>query len=114
MTRRPARYLLFLIAGFSVWAAGFVVIYSALSIGCAAGWNEVTIGTLSLQRAIILGLLLAITATSVIVLRLVARPRPLRGKPVGFLMQLAYYTSLAAGVAILFTFSGVAVLSMCG
>lgn len=59
MNERPtsgAPGLLLLIAGFIIWAIGHAALYGMLSIGCAAGWWQVALGPLSVQRLMLLAI----------------------------------------------------------
>jgi len=103
-------------AGFAIWAVGFVLVYAALSVGCAAGWASRDLGPVSLQRAILVGLGLATAATcALLTARLAPRRRSREddGGPAAFVTTVAFQAALAATGATLFTFSGVATLSMC-
>ncbi|RAI43110.1 hypothetical protein [Rhodoplanes roseus] len=51
----PPRALLLLVAGFVVWSSAFVWLYGGLSVGCAFGWDRITLAGTSALR---LGLLL--------------------------------------------------------
>ncbi|MBH0238363.1 hypothetical protein [Methylobrevis albus] len=104
-------------AGFTIWSIGFVAVYGVLSLGCAAGWDTVPVlGPVTLQRAILVALSLGTAAATAAVTLLLARRRPAatgQGGPTDFLRIVAFYTAVAATASVLFTFSGVAVLSSC-
>lgn len=113
MNQAPARNLLLPAAGFATWGVGFAAIYGLQAVGCAAGWNDLMAGPLSLQRVLLIVLLLAVTAAAVLTFRWIARlPEPVE-KPQQFLHQLARYASMVAIATILFTFSSVFALSVC-
>lgn len=40
------------IAGFVIWSVAFVTIYGLHGIGCAYGWDMVTVGPTNLQRLV--------------------------------------------------------------
>jgi hypothetical protein len=46
--------LLLVLAGFAIWGAAFNILYGALSLGCEMGWHQRMLGTISLQRSILL------------------------------------------------------------
>lgn len=48
--------LLWLVAGFTVWSSGFVLLYGVHAIGCRAGWPGVELGPLTVQRAVLLAI----------------------------------------------------------
>ncbi|GGG91322.1 hypothetical protein GCM10007420_03240 [Glycocaulis albus] len=50
--------LIWLIAGFSVWGAGFSVLYGLHAVGCRAGWEEAGIAGLSANRIMLLAVYL--------------------------------------------------------
>lgn len=105
-----------LAAGFTVWALGFVVIYSAVSLGCAYGWHTVTIGPISLQRAILIGLTLLTTLAAAGVAIKLGNARR-EGQTVSgqaaFTSVVAYHAALAATTATAITFVGIPFLSTC-
>lgn len=103
-------------AGFVVWSVGFVAVYGVLSLGCAAGWDTIPLGPVTLQRAILVGLSLATAAATAGVTLLLARRRTAAGDesgPTSFLRVIAFHASVAATASVFVTFSGVAVLSSC-
>lgn len=105
-----------LAAGFTVWAAGFVAVYATLSLGCAAGWDSIDLGPVSLQRAVVAGLSFVTALASVFVAARLARRLSNRSEsdgPSTFLGQVAFSCALAATGATVFTFSGVVALSTC-
>src|SRR5690554_2974861 len=60
INQAPARNLLLPAAGFATWGVGFAAIYGLQAVGCAAGWNDLMAGPLSLQRVLLIVLLLAV------------------------------------------------------
>lgn len=54
-----AHDLYWLVAGFSVWAAGFSALYGLHAIGCRAGWEEAELVGLSVNRWALIGVYLA-------------------------------------------------------
>lgn len=47
------RWLCWLIAGPTIWAAAFAAAYGMHGVGCALGWPAMMLGPVSLQRAVI-------------------------------------------------------------
>lgn len=47
-TRIPPLFLM--AAGFGIWGSAFVLLYSAASLGCELGWNQILLGPISLLR----------------------------------------------------------------
>ncbi|MFU8817348.1 MAG: hypothetical protein ACNA7W_18525 [Pseudomonadales bacterium] len=54
-----ARRLLLAISGLIVWSSAFVVLYAALSVGCAAGVHHLQLGAIDALTALLLALFLA-------------------------------------------------------
>ncbi len=48
--------LVLMATGFAIWASAFVLLYSAASLGCELGWNQIRVGPISLLRTILAGL----------------------------------------------------------
>ena len=64
----PARRLIWLVLGHVIWAAGFVILYGALSIGCEYGWDTMPLAAgLTVQRAMLVALFLATLAATLVV-----------------------------------------------
>lgn len=59
-----------MLAGFLIWGAAFTVLYSVLSIGCAFGWDEIILGPVSLQRVVLVALLVVSLAAGWVVVRI--------------------------------------------
>ncbi|RIY01859.1 hypothetical protein D3218_05890 [Aureimonas flava] len=55
MSERSAANLLLLVAGLVIWSSAFVSLYALLSVGCAFGWEARSVGPVSVQRAVLLG-----------------------------------------------------------
>lgn len=105
-----------MVAGFAVWAVGFVLVYGVQSYGCAAAWDTLALGGVTLQRAVVVGLALATLAGSALVTVLLARRRPAGSAdagPAAFVRRTALATAAAATAATFFTFAGVVALSPC-
>jgi hypothetical protein len=52
--RREGSSLFWMIAVFLVWASAFIMLYAALSVGCALGWERVLLGPVSAQRLVLI------------------------------------------------------------
>lgn len=92
MSRAHHRAVLHLIAGFTVWSLGFVMLYSLQALGCAFGWP--------IHRAV----LLAAYAATVLALAILAL-KPVRAgdEPATSLSRAALWANraaLAAGVLV--------------
>ena len=48
--------LFLMAAGFGIWASAFVVLYSAASLGCELGWNQISLGAISALRTILIAI----------------------------------------------------------
>jgi hypothetical protein len=97
----PARFL-WLAAGFTVWAAAFVVIYTIQALGCAYDWP------LLAHR----GLLAAALAAHLAVIAAMIAKAP-RGRETGFLSAVTIWTLWAALVATVVTYGPALVLTAC-
>lgn len=103
------RGLLMLGAGFTLWAAAFVVLYAMLSVGCRFGWDGIELaGGITLQRAQLVAIFLASLAAGA---ALAAGLRA--GAGASFLARAAYVAAIAGLAAIAFSFAGVFALSAC-
>jgi len=61
MTRGDRQALWLLLAGFSVWSAGFVLLYALQALGCAYGWawhRPILVVAYVLVQALLAGLAL--------------------------------------------------------
>lgn len=102
------RALLLLGAGFTIWAAAFVVLYALLSVGCRFGWDRMeVVSGLTVQRMQLVVLFLLHLAACVALVAALRRHSGL------FLQKAAYGAALAAAGSTLFTFLPVLVLSPC-
>ncbi len=103
------RGLLMLAAGFTLWAAAFVVLYAMLSVGCRFGWDGIELaGGVTVQRAQLVVLFLAFLAVGAwLAVRLRTGPRA------PFLSRAAYLAALAGLGSIVFSFAAVFALSEC-
>ncbi len=110
---RPGARLWFLAAGFVVWSAAFVILYSALSIGCRQGWDMAQVfGGLSLQRLQLVGLYLVHLAIGALLIVWLYR-LPAVSQLARFLHRIAIYTAFAALASTMFTFAGAIFLAPC-
>lgn len=76
----PATRVMWLLAGFIVWAAAFAALYSVLSIGCAFGWDRMALaGPFSVQRTVLVGLFAVSIAAGWWVIRIAAERRRAAG-----------------------------------
>lgn len=46
--------LIWLVAGFTLWAAGFSALYGIHAVGCRAGWEEAMLGALPANRIVLI------------------------------------------------------------
>lgn len=46
--------LIWLVAGFTLWGAGFSALYGLHAVGCRAGWEEAAFAGLSVNRIVLL------------------------------------------------------------
>ncbi|MFG1228554.1 hypothetical protein [Xanthobacter wiegelii] len=67
------RWLAWLIAGPTVWAATFTAAYGLIGLGCQLGWSAVDLGPLSVQTALVLAIWLAGIVTCIALLGQVHR-----------------------------------------
>ncbi len=105
--------LLAVAAGFVIWSAAFVVLYSALSIGCRLGWNDVhLLAGLSLQRVQLVALYALHLLAGLGLVYGLHRTRFASG-PAAFLHTVAFYAAIAAVFSTAFTFAGTLMLAPC-
>jgi magnesium-transporting ATPase (P-type) len=102
------------IAGFSVWAIGFVLLYGLNAVGCQAGWHQLGSEPFTTQRLMLIVLLLA-TLAAIALTALAFRRKTVGASPdeQRFVLRVGWWSSVAAFVASLFTFAPVLVLSTC-
>lgn len=102
MTARTQRALLLLIAGFTIWSAGFVLLYALQALGCAYDW--------ALHRPIlIIAYLLSLLPLGWLALR---RPDD-TGEPATSLSICALWANRAAFAAGILVFLPVTFVSAC-
>ena len=105
--------LLAMTAGFVVWSAAFLVLYSAVSIGCRQNWDEVMlIAGLSLQRVQLLVLYVLHLVAGIGLVSLL-RTGSTTSEPASFLQTIAFYTAVTAVVCTAVTFAGILFLTPC-
>jgi hypothetical protein len=51
---RNPRKLLLLVAGFVLWSSAFVVLYGIQALGCHLGWDDISLGPVTLNRTALL------------------------------------------------------------
>lgn len=108
----PARRLLLILAGFTIWALAFVALYGVNAIGCRFDWPA------SLQRSLLLGLLalhlLALAMLSAWTARRWRHARQAGTETVSRLIEyLGFGTALAASGATVFVLAPTVALSLC-
>ncbi|WP_298724709.1 hypothetical protein [uncultured Ferrovibrio sp.] len=102
-----------LLVGFLVWASAFASIYAAVSLGCAMGWQGVTLGVITLQQLapfLLLPLHIAILTAILFSAWRIARAR----HTPGFLLTLHGITAAFALAATLWTSAPLLLASNCG
>lgn len=104
------RGLVPILAGFSAWAVGFVLLYGINALGCAAGWHLMGGEPFTLQRLLLMVLFLA-TLASIALIWLAFRRSDGAGE--GFVKTVARWSTVAAFAASVFTFVPVFALSTC-
>jgi hypothetical protein len=113
----PASRVMWLLAGFIVWSGAFVALYSMLSVGCAFGWDRAFLGPISVQRAVLVCLLLVSLAAGWWVVRIAAERRRAAGgsglalRP--FMETAAWMAAWAALASTLFSLGPVLFLTAC-
>lgn len=115
-TERPVRAhdLVWLAAGFSVWAGGFAALYALHAIGCRAGWEEMDFAGLSMNRWALTGVYLAhIAAGAALYLPLRAMAGRWQGESAGTLRRAAVALTLAALASTIWTGAPLLVLDGC-
>jgi hypothetical protein len=87
--------LLLMAAGFGLWASAFVLLYSAASLGCELGWNQSSVGPISLLRTVLIGLwLVHMSALAWLVIYCARAAR--NGQNDRFVHRAAMYLTVAA------------------
>lgn len=103
------RALLWLGAGFTLWAMAFVSLYAMLSVGCRFGWHQVELGGgVTLQRAQLVAILLFYVIACIGLVRATNSPRN-----ASTLQIAAHWAARAATAAVIFVFAPIFVLSTC-
>jgi len=115
MTRTHPSLLLTLAAGFTAWAAGFVVIYGMQGLGCSYGWDMIALGPISLLRAILIALTVAGTLITYLLARALGALSRSRDWPEAesTILSIATYAAYLAVPATIVTFSGVFIATAC-
>lgn len=114
MTRslsRPASRLL-IASGFVIWASAFTLLYAALSVGCAFGWQARLVGEISLSRILLLLIWSVHLAALVGLLIHCVRLPQGEGTP-GFIRKVAIGSTAAALVATVWTGAAIPAVSQC-
>ncbi len=116
----PAIRLGWTVAGFTVWGLALVALYAILSIGCGYGWHMVELaGLVTLQRAVLVALLLLSLAAALLVTALTWRQwrrtasASASPRPGSFLDGVAFASAVAALGASIVTFGPTLVLTTC-
>lgn len=102
------RRLVWLVAGFLVWASGLVTLYSLQGLGCGLGWQP------NATRVVLLVVLAAHLAVLAYFAVRLARARSLgRPAPAGVLLTIAAWSTYAAAAATLLGLLPPILLSVC-
>jgi hypothetical protein len=101
VTELAPRHLLWIAAGFTVWSAAFVILYSLQALGCAYAWPA---------TGLRLGLG-AVLAAHLVALGLLMRAAPANGDAT--VVAVTRWTLAAAILATLFVFAPAIALSPC-
>ncbi|KPF97602.1 hypothetical protein IP86_13670 [Rhodopseudomonas sp. AAP120] len=114
MTRSPTRAtsLLLIAAGFVIWASAFTLLYAALSVGCAFGWQARLIGEISLSRAVLLAIW-AVHLAALVGLLIYCVRQPRGEATGGFIRKVAIGSTVAALVATVWTGVAIPAVSQC-
>lgn len=116
MLRPPLPLLALMGIGFGIWSLGFVLIYATSYFGCAAGWDAIQAGPVSLQRAILLVLGFVTMGAAALSALWLARAKNHQGKsstPARFVVSVSQWATFAAVAATPATFAGIMMLSVC-
>lgn len=111
----PANLLL-LIAGFVLWSIAFSALYGALGVGCELGWQDVRLGPISLNTAVLAAILLGHLALhAALVVWLWRRSFDAKGhpQPSRFLAYASLGTAVSGLIATLWTGAPIAFLTQC-
>lgn len=113
---RPVRGLdlIWLVAGFTLWGAGFSALYGLHAIGCRAGWEETMLGPLSANRIVLIITYLAHAALgAALYLPLARLAARWEGPAAGMLHRAAAILTVAAVISTLWTGAPVLLLEAC-
>lgn len=102
----------FVTAGFLIWSSAFVMLYAAASAGCAFGWQMETVGPLSLQRLVLLGVW-SVHLAAFVPLGLALRRRGSPGDRRSVFADAPFWITAAAFAATVFIGVPGAVLTAC-
>ncbi|MGY6660903.1 MAG: hypothetical protein ACXIVO_01140 [Glycocaulis sp.] len=106
--------LIWLVAGFTVWAAGFSVLYGLHAVGCRAGWEEAVIAGLSANRILLLVTYLGHVALGAMLWFPLNRiARRWEGASADTMRRVAVIVTIAAVISTLWTGAPVLVLEAC-
>lgn len=106
---KPRLPLLLIPAGFVIWASAFTLLYAALSLGCAFGWQNDAIGGVTPLRLTLLAIwLVHLAALAGLLIHCVRLPSDASARTSRFLRQAAIGSAAAAIAATVWT--GVVIL----
>lgn len=115
MTIHP---IIYIIAGFLFWSVLFLLFYGVQATGChLAGDNVSALGEHPVLRSVLIGLLLLAIAAGIYPFLRARKRRSERradDDTASFVREVGGYVWIATAVAIPFSFSGVAWLTLCG
>lgn len=115
----PAGRLVWIVAGFLVWSAAFVALYSMQAIGCRFGWDEMVVaggigGGVSLHRVVLVVLFAISLAAAWTVVALARKRREGASGPLSSFMEVvAWLAALAALVSTAISLGPVLFLTAC-
>ncbi|KTR03840.1 hypothetical protein NS365_16855 [Aureimonas ureilytica] len=105
--------LILLVAGFVIWSSAFVVLYGALSVGCAFGWDTASLGPVSALRAVLIALWLAHLAALGALWWLCRMRAQKAGEADAFLGWAALHATWAAVVVTIVNYGPILGLTLC-
>lgn len=115
-TARPVSglHIAWLVAGFTVWSSGFVLLYGLHALGCRWGWEETLLGPVTLNRAVLIGIYIAhILAGAALWFPLQSAARGWPGKTGAFLKTASAMLTVAALVSTIWIGAPVLFLATC-